>query len=320
MAEHLNEFEWQVPRDGYNWTPARAIVDRLVQKRRERFLTPGFTTHWRRTRPLHDAAALFRTFADLETTESEVLAFANKHGALGRDEDIIDDGNKGSRGERLSTWQEEILYMHHAVRVWVAVRQPRADDLRRWFVLESGRHVAGLTEVKYRPEEPWPRGVPQMGVQFLEGGDGDIARFLFAHQGRGTPTLHLSAPSDITGAALAWLQAVINHRLQQETAAHLLGVDKPRGIPLGIRLVPNGLLGALWLQLARAIDGDKIQRRCPGCQEWFQVSVEAGGKRADAQCCSNTCRMRAYRLRATARKASDGSSRRRVKSQKTARS
>jgi hypothetical protein len=251
----------------------------------------------------------------LKPTEADVLAFANEHGALGRDEQIIVDDGTGSRGEQLSIWREEITYMRHAVHVWEALKNKRSDDLQRWFTIESGVHgLTGLTEVRYCPEEPWPRGVLRSaGVQFLEGDVGNTVRFLGAYQSRGAPTVRSSAPSDVTDAALAWLRTVIDERLQQSTAARLLDVDKARGIPLGIRLVPHGLRGALWLQLARAIEGDRIQRRCPGCQEWFQISIESGGKRVDARYCSDTCRMRAYRGRKATQKPRTGRSRRGLK-------
>ena len=110
--------------------------------------------------------------------------------------------------------------MHHAVRVWEALQKKHAADLQRWFTLESGVHgLTGLTEVRYRPEKPWPRGVLRSaGVQFLEGTLGNTVRFLSAYQSRGAPTVRSSAPSDVTDTALAWLRTAIDERLQQPPA------------------------------------------------------------------------------------------------------
>jgi hypothetical protein len=58
---------------------------------------------------------------------------------------------------------------------------------------------------------------------------------------------------------------------------------------------PDGLVNALWTQLALAIDGHLSLRSCIECHGWF--ALEAGRGRSDKEYCSNACRMRAYRQR-----------------------
>lgn len=80
-----------------------------------------------------------------------------------------------------------------------------------------------------------------------------------------------------------------------------------------LKFEPNSLLGAVWLQFALAISGDKHYRQCPGCQNFFEVSPsvrrddtsqpEEGDdsrkrrKRVDRSHCDNACRSSAYRQR-----------------------
>jgi hypothetical protein len=61
-----------------------------------------------------------------------------------------------------------------------------------------------------------------------------------------------------------------------------------------LRIVPQSLVSALWIQLAKAIEGDRKYRECDVCGTWFEVS---GDRRADARFCSNACRFKAYRQR-----------------------
>jgi hypothetical protein len=62
-----------------------------------------------------------------------------------------------------------------------------------------------------------------------------------------------------------------------------------------LQIVPNTLLGALWLQLAETISGYKQHRACAACGNWFEVSPEKFRK--SRHYCSEPCRSRAYRSR-----------------------
>jgi len=62
-----------------------------------------------------------------------------------------------------------------------------------------------------------------------------------------------------------------------------------------LQIMPNTLLGALWLQLAEAISGSKKHRACTACGNWFEVSPEKF--RTSRHYCSEPCRSRAYRSR-----------------------
>jgi hypothetical protein len=60
-------------------------------------------------------------------------------------------------------------------------------------------------------------------------------------------------------------------------------------------IVPDGLIGALWLQFARAVERDSRFRQCAECGIWFELAP--GTARADKLYCSTPCRTKAYRKR-----------------------
>jgi hypothetical protein len=62
-----------------------------------------------------------------------------------------------------------------------------------------------------------------------------------------------------------------------------------------IHLIPRHLLGALWLQFALAVGGEKEYRACPSCRGWFELSPETAKK--SKMYCKEACRSRAYRDR-----------------------
>ena len=65
---------------------------------------------------------------------------------------------------------------------------------------------------------------------------------------------------------------------------------------LGVGVAESaGLVGALWLQFARAVERDSRFRQCAECGTWFELA--RGTARADKLYCSTPCRTKAYRKR-----------------------
>lgn len=97
------------------------------------------------------------------------------------------------------------------------------------------------------------------------------------------------------------LQERINARLEVLVRPRLLR-DADASDQLRFHLVPRTLLGAIWLQLARAIDGDKQFPACDECGRPFEVSRERHiGKKKSAKFCSGACRQRHWRGTKSAR-------------------
>jgi hypothetical protein len=100
-------------------------------------------------------------------------------------------------------------------------------------------------------------------------------------------------PGDLVQPALHYLQSKINEKLDGRASPRLLWDAKRER--LGLYIVPAGLVGALWLQFARAVERDSKFRQCAECGIWFELAP--GTARADKLYCSTPCRTKAYRKR-----------------------
>jgi hypothetical protein len=98
---------------------------------------------------------------------------------------------------------------------------------------------------------------------------------------------------DLIKPALHYVQSTINEKLEGRAVPRLLWDTKRER--LGLYIVPDGLIGALWLQFARAVERDSRFRQCAECGIWFELAP--GTARADKQFCSTACRTKAYRKR-----------------------
>lgn len=65
--------------------------------------------------------------------------------------------------------------------------------------------------------------------------------------------------------------------------------------PLALQIVAGTQLGALWLQFAQAVDGDRDYRSCATCGQWFELDPAIA--RTNRRYCSDACRSKAYRTR-----------------------
>ena len=98
---------------------------------------------------------------------------------------------------------------------------------------------------------------------------------------------------DLVKPALHYVQSKINAKLEGRASPRLLWDAKRER--LGLYIVPAGLVGALWLQFARAVERDSRFRQCAECGTWFELAP--GTARADKLYCSTPCRTKAYRKR-----------------------
>ena len=120
-----------------------------------------------------------------------------------------------------------------------------------------------------------------------------VHRALIADERLDPDILARFVPGDPIGPALHCMQSLINEHLHHRASPRLLW-EQSRD-RLGLYIVPEGLIGALWLQFARAVERDARFRQCAECTTWFEVSPGRG--RTDKQFCSTACRTKAYRKR-----------------------
>jgi hypothetical protein len=100
-----------------------------------------------------------------------------------------------------------------------------------------------------------------------------------------------------TASGQKWneLQEIINGKIKQHRSyPRLLWERAGNQRRLRLRFQPASLIGAIWIQFALGVEGNRDYRQCEQCRTWFEVAAE---KREGAKFCSDACRFKAYRNR-----------------------
>lgn len=278
-------FRWQVATGGYQWIQTQAAPGMEGARAAGLFLTaitPPVTA--RLYVPLPQYPALFRTFIETPPTPEGIQAFANQYGLLG--EPVITSIQLPNTprivgGELLGRWQAALATLKQAVTLWDLVQ---ADDVER-----LAAHIiwTGDTQVDYRgPLWRSDETAPPENVAWTP-------HALIASAQFQPERLEHFQPGDVGQPALYYVQQVVNTALEGQVSPRLLWNEERTA--LGLYIFPHSLIGALWLQFARAISGNKSYHRCEYCGKWFEVSLEAS--RPTRVYCSDACRFKAYRKR-----------------------
>jgi hypothetical protein len=80
---------------------------------------------------------------------------------------------------------------------------------------------------------------------------------------------------DSVAPSWSLIQQITNEKLAEHRVHARLLWDS-RYTALALHIVPESLVGCLWLQFCQAIEGDKKYRQCENCRTWFEI----GGGRA----------------------------------------
>jgi hypothetical protein len=181
----------------------------------------------------------------------------------------------------LAAWNRQILIMRFAIDVWEAARSGdigRLEQVIFWEKDGSGVRIMSHPELPAGQLPEPPALVECAWIASTHLGDEVLDRFV-----RG----------DLVKPALHYVQSVINKQLQGRASPRLLwDANRER---LGLYIVPEGLVGAIWLQFARAVERDSQFRQCAECGIWFELAP--GTARSDKLYCSTPCRTKAYRKR-----------------------
>jgi hypothetical protein len=286
------QFRWRVAAGGYDWVDAHPGIE--PDQQRQPFLTDrrpigaaGFGI--RQYLPLAEFPGLFRVFAETEPSREGAKLFADRFGPLGGDvrkQIPLYDQPKAKgvplgTGEALAAWNEEILAMRYAIAIWEAARHGDVARLERvihWSPDGSGVEIVGHPDVPRGQLPEGPARVERAWIASAHLGDDVLGRFV---------------AGDLVRPALHYVQSTINRQLEGRASPCLLWDAKRER--LGLYIVPDGLVGALWLQFARAVERDSRFRQCAECGIWFELAP--GTARADKLYCSTPCRTKAYRKR-----------------------
>lgn len=242
-------------------------------------MTKNPTAQRRIWRPLRDAgAALCRDFAALDVDDlPSVLAFVNERGLLGafQEDSVWDGGGVFNYNYELlwhwRTWQPPV---RDALALIDAVNANDVAKLESWIKWEGDTaHLVLRSGPKWQPAPYWHWRTPT-DQEYLE-----------------LEPRYQLRPGNHRQAARVFVAELLNHSLELWVAARTI-LNPDTGRP-ELRLRPKNLLGFIWIQIAELAAGSARHRECPGCNRWFEVSLEA--KRPDAVCCSPLCRKRLSR-------------------------
>ncbi len=231
---------------------------------------------------------LFFEFAAVDPDNDEaVLAFANRYGLLGaspawlfRKPQSRGVATTDTGGELRSHWQEHLRGMRAAASLWEALRK---QDSKR---LSQCIHWRGKDRVEYvwPPSADWSTPWSTHAVVASK----QINQHL----------LERCRPGDPEMAARLYLQEVVNKNLNKLVAPRLLWTAPERS-KMGLFIVPNALIGCLWLQLANAIADYRKFVMCESCGKPMLVAPEGTGARTNKRTCSDACRTRVHARRKT---------------------
>ena len=266
-AQNLIDFMWRVPKDGFRWVIAHEALK--PDGKGGRYLVPVNRSAIPYL-PLVEHTGLFRQFSATSTNEEGVLAFANKFGFLGSATRAVTPSDESGLvyGEKLDEWQVAIDAIRPMVSLWNATKigeKGRRELARRihWnacsvrYEDEHGGHELIISD----------RHHPELFERFPEG--------------------------DLAGPAMYLIQGRVNQALAEHRVGPKLLWDPTEGAFV-VRLSAQNLVGALWLQFTRAIEGDKNYKQCLNCRDW----IEVGGNRtarSDKKFCSPTCKSAFHR-------------------------
>ncbi len=229
---------------------------------------------------------LFLKFTSIDPDQHEkILEFANSYGLLGFSPLWLfpKSGSKDQRttnifGELRSHWHEHLHSMKAAVSLWEALRK---DDTK---VLSQCIVWRGTDRVDYN----WPPS-----SDFFTPWSTHVT---IASKQVNPDLLDRLRSGDVEGPARLYLQDVVNKNLKKLVAPNLLWTIPDRK-KMGLFIVPDTLIGCLWLQLAGAIAELRKFRTCDGCGKPMLVASEGSGFRTNRKTCSGACRVKVYARR-----------------------
>lgn len=252
--------------------------------------------------PMKDRPALFKKFAQLglcldPLNLDAIRAFACEYGTLGRYARMTlthTDGLPPWVGpepvsqtivETSDDWQNEARIMAAAVELYDAIRSQNKAKLEEAITLE------GSASLLYK----------------IECGGSSESSCVDLHRASNSYLRPAYEQRDIATLARACLAQVVNGHLDDTSASfegtlNVIEIRKGNtraGIVcradggLELHTIPTSLLGALWMQFALVVTGQREFKTCPNCLSDFEVGWEKEGeretKKRSAKYCSQGC-------------------------------
>jgi hypothetical protein len=297
LTDTLAAFRWKTPDKGFHWAegdddfvlfPCEVASDQLVVIDGVRDLLPSRDYH-----PLADDSALFRNFAAIGLDLDAILAFARTHGALTRDgfsalaikhRSNPRFGKSTCKGETFGFWRTSVREIRNAIEIWDAIRTENTELLGRHFLWRTDGEGNGVY-FSSLPDRS-PSEVEALAIEF-----GEVEYFAIATDQLNKTLLSRFTVGDVIAPALWYLQRKIKAKLEKNLSGEVDWNYASKRMTFG--MIPNDLLGAVWLQFAVGIDAALEYRSCKTCKKWYALTPEVARK--TRQFCSNACKIRDYR-------------------------
>jgi hypothetical protein len=292
MFAGASVFQWPVSRAGYEWVevrfaqPKSASQDNKTWVMREK--TPGDSSGLKRFYvPMEQATGLFRDFAGIAADDKDaMMAFANEYGMLG----VMDwpglqrelptewagEPTPEKHFEVIGWWSYEIEMMRAMVYLWEMIKAGDTAGLKRC--------ITDIASKEYNS--------PFQTITYL-GYSPPAAERLFPIW---APSIGFVPPDDYFTAAALVVQHGVNMALHRHEVNPALTFQPASGRQV-LQFMPSSLIGAMWLQLAQGVAGNKKFRACKECGKSFEISGEETGFRINRLFCSDSCKSRDYRHR-----------------------
>ena len=289
LIDRLSQFQWTVAENGYCFLELEALKGAPKDSYLTASIPFGRSYAGSRYTP---PSGLFKDFAALSPQPDRIVEFANRWGMLTAGDWIKLENQKLGLGETLDSWKSHIADLSLAVQIWEMVKSSDLSGLSRFIKWKDSSAVM-FERPADNPSEPGPLGtVPWLpGVLLPTTLDFQEVRWIAARE-TNPALLETFRVGDLIAPAWHQLQHFINERLEGKVSARLLW--NSRHSRLSMHQVPSDLISALWLQLARAIEGDRKYLQCDECRNWFEVSSPDGGRK-DKRFCGTACRARYWR-------------------------
>jgi hypothetical protein len=296
------KFDRWIPAEGFQWANRRRYSElgTTVRGRADRFLVAVASTRRPQSYDVFSNGALFRIFTETPATEDGVLQFANRYGHLGghclrrisEPDPVKPNLFWPGHGELLSEWTTELGLMRHAV-------------LDLWDNIRTG------DTLRLKPYITWEKSIVGFRVHYTcpELAGRKRTAFVIADQREDKPFTQIRNGDILRPAWLALLRIITVHSRRFPLNGVLTDRSTAKEDSAEFSISADSLLGAMWIQFARAVANNPDFRRCAQCGDEFEITTD---KRADAKFCSPTCRLRAYRKRVK-QQARRGTSRRKNK-------
>lgn len=246
-------------------------------------------------------SSLFLTFAEIKTSPESILEFANRFGLL-FNRKIPREGvnfiRLSSRKvlfvEPLELWQENIKEMRLMVELWWALKarkesvlQSRICTKKKHFVRPNGNIELVFVEARNNETSAEVR-ITELDYERLRT---DIYYACKAFLGRCIKRRldSYDVPNYWGNLSDGKLKGIFERPDSAVSTATMIWnseENRPRLI-----ITPSSLLASIWLQFARAVDGDIEYKRCTECTNYIEISLnKTVGSRSDTKTCSVHCR------------------------------